>query len=81
MLYNFCYLRKEIVHLFGLFLFYIRKYLYKKYFEDVANDMINILTEEKRRTILKYETPDNIKIIGIEYAVLKDNIKTFDEFN
>ncbi|MEI0593961.1 hypothetical protein R4K52_12245 [Brachyspira pilosicoli] len=45
--------------------------------------MINILTEEKRRTILKYETPDNIKIIGIEYykAVLKDNIKTFDEFN
>ncbi|MEI0596098.1 hypothetical protein [Brachyspira pilosicoli] len=42
-----------------------------------------MLTEEKRRTILKYDTPDNMKIIGIEYykAVLKDNIKTFDEFN
>lgn len=44
--------------------------------------MINILTEEKRRTILKYETPEDIKIMGIEYykAVLKHDIKTFDEF-
>ena len=42
-----------------------------------------MLTEENRRTILKYDTPDNIKIMGIQYykAVLKDNIKTFDEFN
>ena len=40
-----------------------------------------MLTKEKRRTILKYETPD--EIMGIEYykAVLKDNIKFFDEFN
>ncbi|MEI0611216.1 phosphoglycerate mutase family protein [Brachyspira pilosicoli] len=58
---------------------------YDGYFENVSNNIINMLTEEKRRTILrlKYETPDDIKIKGIEYykAVLKDNIKTFDEFN
>ena len=40
-----------------------------------------MLTEGNRRRILKYETPD--EIMGIQYykAVLKDNIKTFDEFN
>ncbi|MEI0517099.1 phosphoglycerate mutase family protein [Brachyspira murdochii] len=57
---------------------------YDGYFEKAADDVINMLTEEKRNTILKlkYETPDNIKIMGIEYykAVLKDNIKTYEEF-
>ena len=57
---------------------------YDGYFEKVADNIINILTEEKRNTILKlkYETPDDIKIMGIEYykAVLQNNIKTFDEF-
>ena len=57
---------------------------YDGYFEKTADDIINMLTEEKRNIILKlkYETPDNIKIMGIEYykAVLKYNITTFDEF-
>lgn len=57
---------------------------YDGYFEDVSDNIINMLTEEKRRTILrlKYETPEDIKIMGIEYykAVLKHDIKTFDEF-
>ncbi|KLI13410.1 phosphoglycerate mutase family protein [Brachyspira hyodysenteriae] len=57
---------------------------YDGYFEKVADDIMSMLTEEKRNIILKlkYETPDNIKIIGIEYykAVLKYDIKTFDEF-
>ena len=57
---------------------------YDGYFEKTADDIISMLTEEKRNIILKlkYETPDNIKIMGIEYykAVLKYNITTFDEF-
>ena len=57
---------------------------YDGYFEKVNDQIISMLTEEKRNIILKlkYETPDNIKIMGIEYykAVLKYNIKTFDEF-
>ncbi|WP_300754668.1 phosphoglycerate mutase family protein [uncultured Brachyspira sp.] len=57
---------------------------YDGYFEKVSDDVINMLTEEKRNIILKlkYETPDDIKIMGIEYykAVLKDNVQTFEEF-
>ncbi|MEI0559048.1 phosphoglycerate mutase family protein [Brachyspira intermedia] len=57
---------------------------YDGYFEKVADEIINMLTEEKRNIILKlkYKTPDNIKIMGIEYykAVLKYNISTFEEF-
>ncbi|PCG19600.1 hypothetical protein [Brachyspira sp. G79] len=57
---------------------------YDGYFEKVSDDVINMLTEDKRNTILKikYETPDDIKIIGIEYykAVLKYNVQTFEEF-
>lgn len=57
---------------------------YDGYFEKVSDDIMSMLTEEKRNIILKlkYETPDNIKIIGIEYykAVLKYDIKTFDKF-
>lgn len=57
---------------------------YDGYFEKVADDVMNMLTEEKINIILKlkYETPDNIKIIGIEYykAVLKDNVQTYEEF-
>ena len=57
---------------------------YDGYFEKVADNIMNSLTEERRNIILKlkYETPDDIKIMGIEYykAVLKDNIQTFDEF-
>ena len=57
---------------------------YDGYFERAADEIIAMLTEEKRNTILKlkYETPDDIKIMGIEYykAVLKYNITTFEEF-
>ncbi|MDO6994212.1 phosphoglycerate mutase family protein [Brachyspira innocens] len=57
---------------------------YDGYFEKAADDVMNMLTQEKRNIILqlKYETPDNIKIMGIEYykAVLKDNIQTYEEF-
>ena len=57
---------------------------YDGYFERAAEEIINMLTEEKRNIILqlKYETPDDIKIMGIEYykAVLKYNITTFEEF-
>ena len=57
---------------------------YDGYFEKVSDDIINMLTEEKRNIILqlKYETPDDIKIIGIEYykAVLQYNITNFEDF-
>ncbi|CRF32364.1 hypothetical protein BRSU_0744 [Brachyspira suanatina] len=57
---------------------------YDGYFEKVAYDIMNMLTEEKRNTILKlkYETPDDIKIMGIEYykAVLKYHITTYKDF-
>lgn len=57
---------------------------YDGYFEKTADDIINMLTEEKRNIILKlkYETPDNIKIMGIEYykAVLKHNITNYKDF-
>lgn len=57
---------------------------YDGYFEKAADDVMNMITEEKRNIILKlkYETPDNIKIMGIEYykAVLKDNVQTYEEF-
>lgn len=57
---------------------------YDGYFEKVADDVMNMLTEEKINIILKlkYETPGNIKIMGIEYykAVLKDNVETYEEF-
>ncbi|WP_157154728.1 phosphoglycerate mutase family protein [Brachyspira murdochii] len=57
---------------------------YDGYFEKAADDVISMLTEEKRNTILKlkYETPDDLKIMGIEYykAVLKYNVQTYEEF-
>lgn len=57
---------------------------YDGYFEKVSDDVMNMLTQEKRNIILqlKYETPDNIKIMGIEYykAVLKCNVQTYEEF-
>lgn len=53
------------------------------YFEKVAEDIKNAMNEEQRRTILKlkFETPDNIKIPGIEYykAVIQNGITTFEE--
>ena len=57
---------------------------YDGYFEKVAYDIMNMLTEEKRNIILqlKYKTPDDIKIMGIEYykAVLQYNVTNFEDF-
>ena len=54
------------------------------YFENVAARIKAVLTPEKRRTILelKYLTPDDEHIMGIEYyqAVIADNVKTYPEF-
>ncbi|MBE6357120.1 MAG: phosphoglycerate mutase family protein [Lentisphaerae bacterium] len=54
------------------------------YFENVAARINAVLTPETRRTILelKYLTPDDEHIMGIEYyqAVIEDNVKTYPEF-
>ena len=43
-----------------------------------------VLTDETRRAVLqiKYDTPDEVKIMGIEYyqAVLRDGVRTYAEF-
>ncbi len=49
------------------------------YFENVATQIKQNMTPEQRQTILelKFTTPDNLKISGIEYykAVIQDGIK------
>ena len=54
------------------------------YFEHVAERIKTVLTPEKRRTILKlkYETPENLHIMGIEYyqAVIAYGINSYEEF-
>lgn len=56
---------------------------YDGYFEAVAAKIAADMTEKQRQTILKlkFETPDGIKISGIEYykAVIQDGIETFDD--
>ena len=57
---------------------------YDGYFERVAERIAAVLTPETRNTILllKYETPDTEKIMGIEYyqAVIQDGIRTYADF-
>ena len=54
------------------------------HFERVAERIKAVLTPETRRAILelKYLTPDNEHIMGIEYyqAVIADGIRTYPEF-
>ncbi len=54
------------------------------FFENVAERIKAVLTPETRRTILelKYLTPDDEHIMGIEYyqAVIADHVKTYPEF-
>ena len=54
------------------------------YFERVAERINTVLTPETRRAILelKYLTPDNEHIMGIEYyqAVIDGKIRTYPEF-
>lgn len=57
---------------------------YDGYFEQVADQISAILTDETRQMILqlKYETPAKEKIMGIEYykAVLQDKVRSYPEF-
>ena len=54
------------------------------YFERVAERIKAVLTPETRRSILelKYLTPDDAHIMGIEYyqAVIADGVRTYSEF-
>ncbi len=57
---------------------------YDGYFERVADRISAVLTDPTRRTILqlKYDTPESVKIMGIEYyqAVLRDGVRTYADF-
>ena len=57
---------------------------YCGYFEHVTDRISEVLTAEAKNTILqlKYNTPDDIKISGIEYyrAVIEGKVSTFEEF-
>lgn len=57
---------------------------YDGYFEKMADRILALLTPETKETILrlKNETPENEKIMGVEYyqAVLRDGIRHYSEF-
>lgn len=57
---------------------------YDGYFEKVAERISAVLTDEMRRAILhlKYETPEDKKIMGIEYyqAVIRDGVRSYSDF-
>lgn len=61
-----------------------KKSKYCGYFEHVTDRISEVLTAEAKNTILqlKYNTPDDIKISGIEYyrAVIEGKVSTFEEF-
>lgn len=62
----------------------IKNSRYDGYFENVAAQIAAALTPETKLAILtiKNDTPDNIKIMGIEIykAVLQHGIRTYDAF-
>ena len=62
----------------------VRGSRYDGYFERVADRIAATLTPVTRRAILqlKYDTPDAVKLAGIEYyvAVLRDGVRTYDAF-
>lgn len=57
---------------------------YDGYFEQVADCILDVLTDEMRRAILqlKYETPASEKIMGIQYyqAVIRDGVRNYADF-
>lgn len=57
---------------------------YDGFFEKMAERISAVLTPETRETILrlKYETPDNLKVMGVEYyeAVIRYGIRTYTQF-
>lgn len=58
---------------------------YDGYFEEVANRIMSIITPEQKKTILriKYDTPENESIRGIEYykAVIESGIDNYADFH
>lgn len=56
---------------------------YDGWFENMAEKIKAEMTDEQKETILKlkFETPDDIKISGIEYykAVIQNKVKTLDD--
>lgn len=56
---------------------------YDGYFEKVAERISQVMTNELRETILrlKYETPEEEKIIGVEYyrAVIEGGVRSYAE--
>ena len=56
---------------------------YAGYFERQAERILAVMSEQQRETILrlKFETPDEIKIAGIEIyqAVIESGVTTFEE--
>lgn len=57
---------------------------YDGFFEKMAERISAVLTPEIRETILrlKYETPDNLKVMGVEYyeAVIRYGVRTYPQF-
>lgn len=57
---------------------------YDGYFEKVAERIMAVITSEERLAVLtlKFHTPDEVKIMGIEYylAVIRDGIRDYNEF-
>ena len=57
---------------------------YDGYFENVAERISGVLTDETRLAILrlKYETPDTENIMGVEYyqAVIRDGVRSYQDF-
>lgn len=57
---------------------------YDGFFEKMAERISAVLTPETRETILrlKYETPDNLKVMGVEYyeAVIRYGVRTYPQF-
>jgi len=57
---------------------------YDGYFENVADRIMAVLTDETRLAILniKNDTPETEKIIGIEYcmAVIRDGVRNYEDF-
>lgn len=57
---------------------------YDGYFEQVAERISAVLTDETRLAVLslKYDTPETEKIMGVEYyqAVIQDGVRTYAEF-
>ena len=72
-------------NLWQLDMIHIRKgSKYDGYFEHVAERINEQITQEERGAVLKlkYDTPENDKIMGIEYyrAVMEHGIKTYKDF-